>query len=148
MLDGSLMPVTDSDPIVSCPLARLILPTRCQDAGNNLLQSTASKGLVTSRQAHTTAALTSTEVQCATVTKFHVKSAEPRRGLIKMARSSEMIQTLSEAKSAVMKHRGPNWTGGGCFDIQEAQCEDEQQNDPLRPRHGHGDDNRQRECKH
>ena len=145
-LDGSLVPLMVSDPIVGGPLLRFIVLTRSLDTGRNLLQSMAIRGLVASRQAHTTAALTSTEDQCDTVTKSHVKSVELRRGWIKMARSSEMTQTLREAKSAGRNHRGPNWTGG-CFDIQEAQREDEQQHDPLRQRHNHEDDNRHRKRK-
>ena len=94
-----LDPLTDLDPMVGGPLLRLVPATGRRDERRNLLQSRSISGLIANRQAQTIAVLTSTEVQCDTVTKSHEKSADQRRGRINMARSSEMTQTLKQDQS-------------------------------------------------
>ena len=94
--DGSLLlPLTDSDPIVGGPLPSSVVAERSVDADPRILrQSRAISGFVANRQAQTTAALISTDVQFDTATKSHVGSTELRRALIQMARRTEMMQTL------------------------------------------------------
>lgn len=116
-LDGSLELLTDSDPIVGGPLPRLVFSTGSRGTRRNLFQSKSIRGLIANRQAQTTAALTSTEVQYDIVTKSHEKSVDLRRGFIKMARRSEMAQTLGEKvklDSRNHDHVDPTWTKG-CF---------------------------------